>query len=49
MTDPHAPESAHSGASVTSRALAILASFENSTGSLSVAKIAQRALSLIHI
>jgi DNA-binding IclR family transcriptional regulator len=43
MTDPHAPESAHSGASVTSRALAILASFENSTGSLSVAKIAQRA------
>jgi DNA-binding IclR family transcriptional regulator len=36
-------EATQAGASVTSRALAILAAFENTTGSLSVAKIAQRA------
>ncbi len=43
MAKSNAEENAQAGASVTSRALAILASFENSTGSLSVAKIAQRA------
>ena len=43
MAKSNAEENAQTGASVTSRALAILASFENSTGSLSVAKIAQRA------
>ncbi len=43
MAKSNAEENASAGASVTSRALAILASFENSTGSLSVAKIAQRA------
>ena len=32
-----------SGQSVTSRALSILAAFENTTGSLSVSRIAQRA------
>ena len=36
-------EASPSGASVTARALSILAAFENSTGSLSVARIAQRA------
>lgn len=36
-------EESAGGQSVTSRALSILAAFENSTGSLTVAKIAQRA------
>lgn len=40
MTDALARES---GQSVTARALSILAAFENSTGSLSVSRIAQRA------
>ncbi len=40
---PAAENQAQPGASVTSRALAILAAFENSTGSLSVARIAQKA------
>lgn len=40
MSDSVAKEG---GVSVTSRALAVLAAFENSTGSLSVARIAQKA------
>jgi DNA-binding IclR family transcriptional regulator len=40
MTNKQASEA---GQSVTSRALSILAAFENTTGSLSVARIAQRA------
>lgn len=43
MSDVASNEPPQAGASVTSRALAILAAFENSTGSLSVARIAQKA------
>jgi DNA-binding IclR family transcriptional regulator len=43
MSDVASNEQPQAGASVTSRALAILAAFENSTGSLSVARIAQKA------
>jgi len=43
MSDLASNEQPQAGASVTSRALAILAAFENSTGSLSVARIAQKA------
>lgn len=43
MSDVASNDQPQAGASVTSRALAILAAFENSTGSLSVARIAQKA------
>ena len=43
MSDVAETESVTAGQSVTARALSILAAFENSTGSLSVSRIAQRA------